>query len=41
MRGHSMNEKPGTSDWTFDEMYTILIEVATRATDYYLLQYGK
>jgi hypothetical protein len=22
-------------------MYTILIEVATRATDYYLLQYGK
>jgi hypothetical protein len=41
MRGHSMNEKHGTSDWTFDEMYTILVEVATRATDYYLLQYGK
>lgn len=41
MRGHSMNEAPGTSDWTFDEMYTILIEVATRATDYYLSKYGK
>jgi type II restriction enzyme len=41
MRGHSMNEKHGTSDWTFDEMYTILVEVATRATDYYLSKYGK
>lgn len=41
MRGHSMNEKPGTSDWTFEEMYSILFEVATRATDYYLLKYGK
>ena len=41
MRGHSMNEKPGTSDWTFEEMYSILVEVATMATDYYLSKYGK
>jgi len=41
MRGHSMNQKPGTSDWTFDEMLSILLEVSTRGTDYYLSKYGK
>lgn len=41
MRGHSMNEKPGTSDWTFEEMLSILLEVSTKATDYYLSKYGK
>ena len=41
MRGHSMFEKPGTSDWTFDEMYSILSQVAIGATDYYLKKYGK
>jgi type II restriction enzyme len=41
MRGHSMVEKPGTSDWTFDEMSTILQNVATQSTEYYLSKYGK
>lgn len=41
MRGHSMREKPGTSDWTFDEMSTILLNVATQSTEYYLSKYGK
>ena len=41
MRGHSMKDKPGTSDWTFDEMLTILLEVATQSTEYYLSKYGK
>jgi hypothetical protein len=36
-----MNDKPGTSDWTFDEMSTILLEVATQSTNYYLSKYGK
>lgn len=41
MRGHSMNDKPGTSDWTFNEMMTILLDVATKSIEYYLLKYGK
>jgi hypothetical protein len=41
MRGHSMNEKPGTSDWTYDEMLTILVDVATQSTEHYLSKYGK
>jgi type II restriction enzyme len=41
MRGHSMNDAPGTSDWTFDEMLTILLNVATQSTEYYLSKYGK
>ena len=41
MRGHSMNEEPGTSDWTFDEMSTILLDVATQSIEYYLSKYGK
>jgi type II restriction enzyme len=41
MRGHSMNEKPGTSDWTSDEMLPILLSVATQSTEYYLSKYGK
>lgn len=41
MRGHSMNEEPRTSDWTFDEMSTILLDVATQSIEYYLLKYGK
>ena len=41
MRGHSMNELPNTSDWTFDEMYTILLDVARQSIEYYLLKYGK
>lgn len=41
MRGHSKNDPPGTSDWTFDEIYPILLEVATQSTEYYLSKYGK
>jgi type II restriction enzyme len=41
MRGHSMYDAPGTSDWTFDEMLTILLNVATQSTEYYLSKYGK
>jgi len=41
MRGHSMNEKPGTSDWTYDEMLTILVDVATQSIEHYLSKYGK
>lgn len=41
MRGHSMHQAPGTSDWTFDEMLTILSDVATQSTEYYLSKYGK
>ena len=41
MRGHSMTDKPGTSDWTFDEMFTILFDVATQSTEYYLKKHGK
>jgi type II restriction enzyme len=41
MRGHSMNEEPRTSDWTFDEMSTILLDVTTQSIEYYLSKYGK
>jgi type II restriction enzyme len=41
MRGHSMHQAPGTSDWTFDEMLSILLDVATQSTEYYLSKYGK
>ena len=41
MRGHSMNEKPGTSDWTYDEMLIILVDVATQSIEHYLSKYGK
>lgn len=41
MRGHSRFEKSGTSDWTSEEMVSILTEVAIGATEYYLKEYGK
>jgi type II restriction enzyme len=41
MRGHSMNDKHGTSDWTSDEMSPILLDVATQSIEYYLSKYGK
>lgn len=41
MRGHSKNQKSGTSDWTSEEMISILSEVAIGATEYYLKEYGK
>lgn len=41
MRGHSMNDVPGTSDWTFDEMSNIGLNVAEQSIEYYLYKYGK
>lgn len=41
MRGHSINEEPKTSDWTFDEMSTILLDITTQSIEYYLSKYGK
>jgi len=36
MRGHSMYELPGTSDWSFDEMFDVMFEIADKATQYYI-----
>lgn len=43
MRGHSMNEVQGTSDWSFDEMSTPMLTIAETALKYYLdkEKYGK
>jgi type II restriction enzyme len=41
MRGHSIYDESGTSDWTADEMTPIMFEIANKATEYYLLKYGK
>jgi len=36
MRGHSMYDKPGTSDWTYQEMYDIMYRIASKSVEYYL-----
>lgn len=41
MRGHSMYEEHGTSDWTSEEISTILYKVAKQSIEYYLSKYGK
>jgi hypothetical protein len=41
MRGHSIYDEPGISDWTADEMIPIMYEIAYKATEYYLSKYGK
>ena len=40
MRGHSMHDAPGTSDWTNDEMYEIMNKIATQSIEYYIKNYG-
>ena len=40
MRGHSMNEAPGTSDWTFDEMLPVMLQTAKDSVEYYKKTYG-
>jgi hypothetical protein len=40
MRGHSMNEVPGTSDWTMNEMYEIMKDIAKYSIEYYINKYG-
>ena len=41
MRGHSMNQTPGTSDWTFDEMADAMLTIAEESLNYYFDKYGK
>jgi type II restriction enzyme len=41
MRGHSMKEMPGTSDWTNEEMFEIMFTIAITSIEYYLEKYGK
>jgi type II restriction enzyme len=41
MRGHSMTELPGTSDWSFEEMSTPMLTIAETSLNYYLEKYGK
>lgn len=41
MRGHSIYDEAGTSDWLAEEMIPIMFEIASRATEYYISKYGK
>lgn len=41
MRGHSMNDAPGSSDWTFEEMSVPMFTIAETALNYYVEKYGK
>jgi hypothetical protein len=41
MRGHSYRESPGTSDWSFDEIYEINNAIAFETLEYYIQKYGK
>jgi len=40
MRGHSMKDAPGTSDWTKEEMYNIMKSIAKYSINYYIKKYG-
>ena len=39
MRGHSMYEAPGTSDWTFEEMRVPMFTIAETALNHYVEKY--
>ena len=41
MRGHSMYETPGTSNWTFDEMFLVMYSIAKQSIEHYLLESKK
>jgi type II restriction enzyme len=41
MRGHSIYDEAGTSDWLLEEMVPIMFEIANRATEFYISKYGK
>jgi hypothetical protein len=41
MRGHSYKELPGTSDWTQQEMFEPMMEIAEKSLEYYIEKYGK
>jgi len=36
-----MKDLPGTSDWTFNEMYEPMLTIAEKALDYFVEKYGK
>jgi len=35
MRGHLDTEKPGTSEWSFTEMYNVMMDIAEMSLDHY------
>lgn len=41
MKGHSMYDQPGSSDWSEEYMYEILYEVANKSLEHYISKYGK
>lgn len=41
MRGHSMFETSGSSDWTINEMFDVMYEIAEKSTEYYIEKYQK
>jgi type II restriction enzyme len=41
MRGHSMKDAPGSSDWSTQEMYNITDKISRYSIDYYIKKYDK
>lgn len=41
MRGHSMHQPTGTSDWTFQEMYEVMYSIAKQSIEHYLSENKK
>jgi type II restriction enzyme len=41
MRGHSMRDAPGSSDWSTQEIYEIMKSIAKYSVEYYIKNYGK
>ena len=41
MRGHSMKDSPGSSDWGSQEMKDVMLSISQHALEYYISKYGK
>ena len=41
MRGHSMKDSPGSSDWVYQEMKDVMLSISQQALEYYISKYGK
>ena len=41
MRGHSMHDTPGSSDWSKQEIYDIMKSIAKYSIEYYIKNFGK
>ena len=41
MRGHSMKDSPGSSDWGYQEMKDVMLSISQQALEYYISKYGK